>query len=51
MDGINAIILRGPSAHETNTSSAMREAMVTSSALKPQGSLADELDKSLVRAS
>jgi hypothetical protein len=49
MDGINAIIMGCPSTHETNTLSATREAMATSSALKPQGSLANKRDKSIMR--
>jgi hypothetical protein len=49
---IDAVLIKWrQSACNTNTSSAMREAMATSSDLKTQGSLADKLDKSVVRAS
>ena len=49
---INAVLIkRCQSACNTNSLSATREAMATSSALKPQGSLADERNKSIVRSS
>ena len=49
---IDAILIeRRQSARDTNTSNATRsEATATNSALKLQGSLADEHDKSIVRA-
>ena len=45
------LIVRRQSARDTNASNASRnEAMATNSALKLQGSLADEHDESVVRA-
>jgi hypothetical protein len=53
MVAIDAVLIeRRQSAHDTNASNATKnEAMATNSALKSQGSLADEQDKSVVRAS
>ena len=52
MVAINAFLIeRRQSARDTNASNATKnEAMATNSALKSQGGLADEQDKSVVRA-
>ncbi len=49
---IDAVFMeRCQSAHDTNASNVTRnEAMATNSALKLQGGLADEQDKSVMRA-
>ena len=52
MDAIDAIIARRQSARDTNASNATRnEATATNSVFKPQGGLAGEHDKGVVRAS